>query len=337
MTMEATSVETTTAAVETTATAPETTATTTETVEAKPTTEPKGLDAIKATSGKGKITVEGEKTEAPPAYNPNYKFKVMDKEHEIDEWLRPVIKNQEMEKKVKELYEKAYGLESIKPKHQAIKEELEQTKAKVAETDKALDILGKYVAENDFDSFFEGLNIPKNKILEYALELVRREQMSPEQKAQWEHSRQAKEAARYYEVENARLQQSQQQFAVQQRTFELDMALGVPEAKVVADAYNAGMGSPGAFKDYCIQIGQAYAARGQDIPATQAVSEAIKHLKAINPSLGAAVVAGGAQVVQASQKPVIPNIQGRGTSAVKPAVKSLEDLKKRARELTEQY
>lgn len=337
MTMEATSVETTTAAVETTATAPETTATTTETVEAKPTTEPKGLDAIKATSGKGKITVEGEKTEAPPAYNPNYKFKVMDKEYEVDEWLRPVIKNQEMEKKVKELYEKAYGLESIKPKHQAIKEELEQTKAKVAETDKALDILGKYVAENDFDSFFEGLNIPKNKILEYALELVRREQMSPEQKAQWEHSRQAKEAARYYEVENARLQQSQQQFAVQQRTFELDMALGVPEAKVVADAYNAGMGSPGAFKDYCIQIGQAYAARGQDIPATQAVSEAIKHLKAINPSLGAAVVAGGAQVVQASQKPVIPNIQGRGTSAVKPAVKSLEDLKKRARELTEQY
>jgi hypothetical protein len=60
-------------------------------------------------------------------------------------------------------------------------------------------------------------------------------------------------------------------------------------------------------------------------------------LKAINPSLGVAPVAGGAQIVQASQKPVIPNIQGRGTSAVKPAVKSLEDLKKRAKELTEQY
>lgn len=331
MELESTSVETT--ASETQSTPPEVTATAPEAVETK-SLEPKGLETIK---GKGKIPVEGQKVDAPPAYNPNYKFKVMDKEYEVDEWLRPVIKNQEMEKKVKELYEKAYGLESIKPKHQAIKEELEQTRAKVAETDKALETLGKYVADNDFDSFFEGLNIPKNKILEYALELVRREQMSPEQKAQWEHSRQAKEAARYYEVESARLQQSQQQFAVQQRTFELDMALGVPEAKVVADAYNAGMGSPGAFKDYCIQIGQAYAARGQDIPATQAVSEAIKHLKAINPSLGAAVVAGGAQVVQASQKPVIPNIQGRGTSAVKPAVKSLEDLKKRARELTEQY
>lgn len=333
MEIESTSVDT-AVAVDNTTTAPDTTATATDAVEAK-STELTGLDAIKATSAKG-IAVEGVK-EVPPAYTPNYKFKVMDKEHEIDEWLRPVIKNQDLEKKVKELYEKAYGLETIKPKHQAVKDELEQSKSKIAETDKALDILGKYVSENDFDSFFEGLNIPKNKILEYALELVKREQMSPEQKAQWQSSKQAKEAARYYEAENSRLQQSQQQFAVQQRTFELDVALGVPEAKAVAEAYNAGMGSQGAFKDYCIQIGQAYAARGQDIPANVAVSEAVKHLKAINPSLGSVTGINAAQVVQSSQKPVIPNIQGRGTSAVKPAVKSLEDLKRRAKELTEQY
>lgn len=328
MELETTSTEVT--STESTSVAPEV-STTTESVEAKP-VEAKGLDSIKSVTPKDKAVADQK--EAAPIYSPNYKFKVMDKEHEIDEWLRPVIKNADIEKKVKDLYEKAYGLDSIKPKHQSIKEELEQTKAKVAETDKALDILGKYVAENDFDSFFEGLNIPKNKILEYALELVRREQMTPEQKTQWEASKQAREAARYYEAQNAQLMQSQQQFAVQQRTFELDMALNSPEAKVVADAYNAGMGTPEAFKDYCIQIGQAFAARGQDIPATQAVSEAIRHLKAINPSLGGAQVTHAAQVVQPSQKPVIPNIQGRGTSAVKPAVKSLDDLKKRAKELT---
>lgn len=334
MEVESTSVEATT--VDTTTTTPEAT---TEVVQSK--VEPKGLDSIKTSSGKDAIDKNLKDVQdvqgTQDSYTPNYKFKVLDKELEIDEWLRPVIKSQDMEKKVKELYEKAYGLDSIKPKHQAIKEELESTKAKVEETDKALNILGKYVSENDFDSFFDGLGIPKNKILEYALELVRREQMSPEQKAQWEASKQARDAARYYEAENARLMQSQQQFAVQQRTFELDMALSQAEAKTVAEAYNAGMGSPEAFKDYCIQIGQAYAARGQDIPATMAVSEAIKHLKAINPSLGVVANTGGAHVVQASQKPVIPNIQGRGTSAVKPAVKSLEDLKRRAKELTEQY
>ena len=49
--------------------------------------------------------VQADSTET--AYNPNYKFSVMDKEHEIDEWLRPVIKDAEMEKKVKDLYTKA--------------------------------------------------------------------------------------------------------------------------------------------------------------------------------------------------------------------------------------
>lgn len=294
-----------------------------------------GLDALKS------IPKAKDQTAQPvdkaPAYQPNYKFKANSKEHEIDEWIRPVIKNQDIEKKVKELYEKAYGLDEIKPKHQSMLDDLEKSKAKIMETDKALDILGKYVAENDFDSFFEGLNIPKNKILEYALELVKREQMTPEQKTQWEAGRQAREAARFYELKNAELLESQQQFAVQQRTFELDNAMQQPEARAVADAYNAGMGTPQAFKDYCIQIGQAYAARGQDISAQQAVSEAVRHLRAVNPGLVQAQAPSAAPVVQASQKPVIPNIQGRGTSAVKSTVKSLDDLKKRARDLADNY
>jgi hypothetical protein len=309
-------------------TTPDTTAASTE---AEPT--PSGLETLKANTGKkGAPDPVVEK----PLYNPNYKFKVMDSEYEIDEFLRPVIKSQDIEKKIKDLYEKAYGLDAIKPKHQAVKEELESIKAKSLQTDQALETLGQFVRDNDFDSFFDGLNIPKNKILEYALELVRREQMSPEQKAQWEASKQAREAARYYEVQNQQLQQSQQQFAVQQRTFELDMALGMPEVKAISEAYNAGMGSPEAFKNYCIQIGQAYAARGQDIPAQHAVSEAVRQLRAINPGLGVAGTTNTAQVVQPSSKPVIPNIQGRGTSAVKPAVKSLDDLKKRAKEIINQ-
>ena len=321
--------ESTTTATETTSTAsaPETggQVSTTPATE-QPAAPATGLETLKAVPGKEKDVVE------KPVYTPNYKFKVMNKEFEIDEWLRPAVKNQDVEKKIKDLYEKAYGLEAIKPKHESMKEEFDQLKQKSIQTDQALETLGKFVQEGDFDSFFEGLNIPKNKILEYALDLVKREQMSPEQKTQWEASKAAREAARYYEVQNQKLLESQQQFAVQQRTFELDIALQQSEAKVFADAYNAGMGTPEAFKDYCIQIGQAYAARGQDIPATQAVSEAIKHLRAINPSLGAQTQS-ATPVVQASQKPVIPNIQGRGTSAVKTAVKSLDDLKRRAREL----
>lgn len=267
-------------------------------------------------------------------YSPNFKFKVLDKEHEIDEFIRPAIKDADSEKKIREIYEKAYGLDSVKSDRQNLKSELAEVKEKMSQTDSALETLGSYVRKKDYDSFFEGLDIPKQDILQYALKLVQREQMSPEQKAQWEASRQTQQQARYLEQQNQQLLASQQQFAVQQRTWELQQAIGSPEVKVFADAYNAGMGSPDSFNDYVIQIGQAYAARGQDIPAQQAVQEAIKHLRAINPGLGQSQAA--AQVVQPTAKPVIPNIQGRGTSAVKSTVKSLDDLRKKAKEIQTQ-
>lgn len=294
-----------------------------------------GVADEKKTFGKiGKTAKDAPAPAETPAFTPNFKFKVLDKEHEIDEFIRPAIKDSDSEKKIRELYEKAYGLDSVKNDRQTLKSELAETKEKMAQTDAALEVIGGFVRKKDFDSFFESLNIPKQEILQYALQLVQREQMSPEQKAQWEASRQAQQQARYLEQQNQQLLQSQQQFAVQQRTWELQQAISSPDVRALADAYNAGMGSPEAFQDYVIQIGQAYAARGHDIPAQQAVAEAIKHLRAVNPSLGASQQA--AQVVQPSAKPVIPNIQGRGTSAVKSTVKSLDDLRKKAKEIQTQ-
>lgn len=297
---------------------------------AAPPADPTGLESLKVAP---KQMATSDAQAAKQAYNPNYKFKAYQKEYEIDEWARPYIKDEETEKKFKKLYERAYGYDFKSQKHDELKSEYEKVYENYNKTDQALKLLSSFVQENDFDSFFDGLNIPKNKVLEYALELVQREQMSPDQRQQWEQNQQARHAARYYQAQNEQLLANQQAFAVQQRTFELENALQSAEAKPIVEAYNAGMGSPEAFKEYVIQIGQAFAARGQDLPAQQAVSEAIKHLKAINPSLGVQV-ASQAPVVQPSSKPTIPNIQGRGTSAVKTSVKSLDDLKKRAKELT---
>lgn len=323
---------------QTVATTPETTtpATAPEGGSSTPAAEPTATEEPLAASGKKPFGNIGKKqtadvTKDAPVYSPNFKFKVLDKEYEIDEFLRPAVKDAETEKKIREIYEKAYGLDSVKADRQTLKSELHEVKEKMQQTDKALETIGEFVRQKDYDSFFEALEIPKEEVLRYALELVQRDQMSPEQKAQWEASRHAQQQARYYQAQNEQLVASQQQFAVQQRTFELNQVINMPEVKVVADAYNQGMGNPEAFQDYVVQIGQAYASRGQDIPAQQAVAEAIKHLRAINPSLGQ--VATQSQVVQPSAKPVIPNIQGRGTSAVKSTVKSLEDLRKRAKDL----
>lgn len=271
---------------------------------------------------------------AAEVFTPDYRFKVMGEEKEIDEWIRPAIKDREAEKKVKELYEKAYGLDSLKPRHQELKISNEELKSNYSKMDSALKSLGSSIKEGDFDTVFSALHIPNDKVISYALELVKREQMSPEQRAQFESSRQARERVREYEVENARLMESHQQLALKQRTFELERALELPEAKVIAETYNSGAGEENAFRKYVIQVGQFHAAKGNDISAEQAVLEAVRHLKAMSVGSSQRQPTGG--VVQPSSKPTIPTTGGRSASAVRPAVKSLDDLKRRARELSGQ-
>jgi hypothetical protein len=301
----------------------------------------KGIDAILEKAEK--LTKANKVAPTPatpdkPSYQANYKFKVLDKELEVDDFLKGVIKDSETEKKVKELYEKAYGLDSVKADRQTLKTQLAEVQDKYTKTEQGLDTLGKYVQAGDFDSFFDSLNIPKANILKYALDLVQREQWTPEQKASWQQGREAQQQAQYYQTQNQQLLQQQQQLSIQQREFDLSMVMSKPDISSVVQAYDAGMGNPGAFRELVIKFGQAYAAQGQDIPAEQAVQEAVKYLKAANPNLGMTAQAPVQQsnVVAPSNKPVIPNMPGKGTSPVRTTVKSIADIKKRAAELEAQ-
>lgn len=271
-----------------------------------------------------------------PKYVPNHKFKVLDKEYEFEDWLKGAIKTPEDEKKAREFHEKAYGLDSVKQDRQTLKTENTELKSQASQFNTAVNTVNGYIAQKDYDSLFEALNVPKVEVLKYALELVKREQ-NPEQANAFEAQRQANLRAQRAEYENGQLQESHRALTVERREFELSRVLSRPDIATVAQAYEAGTGTPGAFKGYVIQIGQAYAAQGQDIPAEQAVLEAVKHLRAVNPALGvtatAAVEQTNPQVVQPQSKPVIPNIQGRGTSPVKSTFKSLDELKKRGKEL----
>lgn len=280
----------------------------------------------------GVVPKDGAPVE-PAQYQPNLKFKVRQQEMEFDEWAKGAIKDSDTEKKVRELYEKAYGLDHVKEERERIRGEYETVKARDAETQKAIEALASHVKAKDYDSFFDSLGIPKEDIMRYAVEVVRREQMPPEQRQQWEASRQAQQQAKYYQEQNQTLQEQQRQFQVQQTQFQLQTEISKPEISSIANVYNANRGDPAAFESYVISIGQMHAARGNDIPVAQAVAEAIQHLKAANPQLGVMQnAAPQSNVVTPSNKPTLPNIQGRGVSAIKSAPKSLEDLRALARE-----
>lgn len=275
----------------------------------------------------------------PPMYTPNHKFKVLDKEHEFDDWAKGAAKDPETEKRVRELHEKAYGLDSVKADRHNLKSELQKTQEKLTSTDRAIEQIAEYAKVKDWDSFFESLNIPKNDVLKYALELVQREQMPQEQRQQWEANRNSQQQAKYYQEQNQALQQERSAFQVQQRESELNTEITKAGVSDLANSYNAGMENPGAFRDFVIRIGQAYAAQGTDISAQQAVTEAARQLRAANPQqieapqLATTAPSQGRGVVSPSGKPVLPNIQGRGTSAIKSKIRSLDDLRARAKEM----
>lgn len=299
--------------------------------------ETKTKGAKPSLSGKPSLSPEEGAGAAAPEFKPSHKYRHKDKELDFEDWAKSAAKDAKTEEKLRELYQKAAGLDDAKVDRQTLKSELAEAKERIATTDRAIETISGYARERDWDSFFEALSIPKNEVLQYALQLVQREQMPPDQRAQWESARQAQQAAKYYELQNQQLQQSQQQFRVEQRELQLQTELSKPDISQVAEAYNTGMGNGGAFREFVIRIGQAHAVQGRDISPAEAVQEAVRHLRAMNPGIGAQAVVQAAEaplkVVQPSSKPVIPNIQGRGTSPVKQVVKSLDDLRARAKEI----
>jgi hypothetical protein len=322
-TAETTGTETTTASTETTA-APETGGTT---------------EGVTGTQDGAQVSTE------PQSYQPNFKFKVHDKELEIEDWLRGVVKDAETEKKLRELHERAYGLDHVKSDRTKLREQVQAISKDKEAQDQALSALGGLLKKKDFDSFFETTNVSKDDVLRWAVEEAQRRQ-NPELKAKWEQERTTSLQMRDLEAQNQSLRANYEQAAVHAREFELSQILGRPDVTQTAQAFEARIGRPGAFKEEVARRGFLHwQTTGQDMTAEQAVNEVLQLLGvggngpivAQVPSAQAAPQGQpGTQAKAPEGKPVIPNIQGRGTSPVAKVVKSLDDIRAKARELSAQ-
>lgn len=265
---------------------------------------------------------------AESVYSPNYKFKVMDQELEFDEWVKKSIKDAETEKKARDLYAKAYGLEHVKNDRQAIKTQYEELKKTHTQTEEALNKVVGMAQAGDLEGFFQAFDLPIEKVLRFALEYAQR---TPEQQEYLASQRAAQQRQQEAELRYQQLAQSNEQLRVQQRTFELDQQLSRTEVASVAQMFDSRLGQPGAFRMEVIRRGQLHAASGQDISAKQAVSEVMRIVGMQAPvSTDGHSAAATTKVVQPNSKPVLPNIQGRGASAVKKTPKSLDDLRRMA-------
>lgn len=274
------------------------------------------------------------------AYTPNFRYTVPGekekKELEFDDWAKKLIKDSDTEKKVRDLYTKAGGLDHLKNARDKFKSEAETLRGEYSDTKKALGVLSGYVEKNDMQSFFEALKIPEDKVLKYALDRIQYRELPPEKRQEYDQMRDATRRAAILEDQNKHLYEQYEKAQVESRSRDLETTLSDPNITQVSQAFDQRMGA-GAFRNEVIRRGQYYwAVNKQDIPPAQAVQEVLRMIggvpqaPAMNPNLSQAVTPDATPVDrQASEKkPTIPNIQGKGTSPAKRLPKSISDLKK---------
>lgn len=298
--------------------------------------EPTGTQFVE---DEDKVEAQAEtETEAPveeapveETYTPNLTFKVKDKELEFDDWVKPLVTDKEKEEKLRDLYTKAHGLDELKTTRDTLKTQYEEIRAAKEQQDKALQVVESFVKNKDYRSFFDSLGIPKEDILRYAVEELKFRELPPEQQAQVRAQWDQQKRLALLETQNQELQARQQEALIQQSEMTLNAELSRPDVAAVAQAYDARVGRPGAFRQEVINRGAYHEAISQKtITAQEAVQEVMT-------LLGGSVQAQPANIPQSQasqpvapqQKPVLPNIQGAsGTSPAKRVPRSIEDLRK---------
>ncbi len=291
---------------------------------------------------------EADKTKAgdpasPPTFKPRDKYKVrIDdgvpgsekqlEERDIPAWLKTALKDPETEKQAIELLEQAGGLEWAKKNREDIRKERDTVKAEMTTWRRQISDVRDTYRRGDLDGFFDKLDIPHEKVMEWAVAKAQYSQLPPEQQKILDERTEAQRTAHAAQTEAQTLQEQIQEQMRHARQQMLDMGLARPEVKTFADAFDSKLGRPGAFLKEVIMTGrQAHETSKVDLSPQQAIEQTMQKWGAFLTPAQAATPAAGATTqepgsAQAAQ--VIPNVQGGSKSPMKPRVKTLDDLKK---------
>lgn len=273
-------------------------------------------------------TPESSDPAAPAAYQPNYSFKVMDKDHEIPEWARPTIKDAASEKQAREVFEKAFGLDHVKPKYESLKAQHDALMGEYKPIQKDLEILSTLISQNDVGGISAALGLTDEQIIKYALERIEYHQMPPEKKHAMDAQRQ--QTFNYYKTQQElnELKSQKANDDLNGTYNELMSAVQAPHIQSIAESFNARAGRPNAFEQAVIAHAQShFALTKQDLSVPQAIESFVRTfgLQASQPTAQPGAPASATPGQRAATLPK----SGSGTvSPVKPKVTNLADLRK---------
>ena len=278
-------------------------------------------------------TTPGAGATTQPTYTPNFKYKAALQEKELDAFWRPLVKDPESEKKVKELFSKVDAFDFVKTRKEQAEQQVQSMTGDLQNISQTVQRFNESVNKSDLTSAFRLANISKEQVFKWTQQQLQLMDMPPEQRQQYEQFEQAN--AQKYDLEQkvTYLQQQYETQATQARVVQLDVALSRPEVSRFAEAWDQNSGSQGAFKSFVIEEAKkVFYESKQDLNADQAIGHVMQRFgKFLN--VGEATVPPPQAVSQhTGQRPVIPNVTGKAASPIKKVPKNLDDLKRLAKE-----
>lgn len=295
----------------------------TENVQPEVTSEPSSSTPIESGS-------EGSVQTSEPAYTPNYKFVVRDEEKEFPEWIRGVVKNPDIEKSVREIMEKAEGLPYVKERRDYLENENKTLRTQYTPIVKSAEQLAGYLKNKDYKSFFDFAGIPQQELFKFVYDELQLSE-NPQQLQARDQLRAQQAQMRELEERYQEAQQQTEMMAAERLTWELRSEMSKPEISELVSQFDAAAGKAGAFEAEVRRRGSYYyKEHGQVVPPADVVSEVANLLKWQRN-------ANQPQSPQATPSrrivPTLPNIKGGNTSPAKVVPKSLDDLRKLAKQM----
>jgi hypothetical protein len=286
-------------------------------------TEGQDDDAGEEPDGEDDLEDEG-------AYKPNAKYKVLDEEHEFDPKLKKLL-TKETEPIIRELYEKAHGIESIKSSRTQAIQERDQVQGNYNNLIQEVGRVMNYRKAGDLQSFFESLQISDDEVAKYILEKVRVSQLPPDQQAVYTEREALRRRLNGVEQNLHTMQTQGTSTAVQERLTALDTILGGEMMKRTVSEFDARNGN-GSFRTAVIQYA-AGQGPNKDLSADEAISGFLKTF-GINVPKGQPKpnVSATKRVVARPKVKALPNYGGGQASVTgqkKP--RNVEDLRKLGR------
>lgn len=289
------------------------------------------------TSTTAESTASAPQDGQAPAWTPDFKFKVMDKEYEIDPLFRPIIKDEETLKKIRRMQEQVLGLPHLEASRDEYKNKYTQVAPRLQEYDTVEQKLNKlsYLVQNkNFGSFFDELKIPRGEVLQWVKAELEAEQLPEHVRQQMEQNRLLQQQQWEYQQQLSYYQQQAKAAELEQINYTIDGAIQSGGSDVAAQ-FNARMQDQNAFRNAVINKGfTIQQTTGQKLPPSEVVNLVKADLARVmgiteqQVPANAAPQAGGAVAPQ--KVPVIPAVKAGGASPVKKAPRSLDELKKLA-------